>query len=534
MALITQSASGQTFSSLLAPFTGVNNGTTRLLKAISATELATLREGDLVYVESVRDYWKWLPNSTIADDGVLVTYCKPTVLGIGNGIFERLFICSPDWTFQTDWFFDELNSSGLASNENDGSTALTPILNLGEFNNRHNSNTIWRSNTAYHFRFISNPTSTYIINGFFGINTVWYFQNITDRTGILPALYSGVVDVLDTLNPATNIPWAITSNGLAVNWTGLIDKRIRLTSGASINAYSWPTLQTATPKKARCAEFLIPVASFAVSPFVGPATTTAGPTVGDTFVVEDLRTIPRIEINLHSAPGNNPSTSKVVIESLAVTTLVLSPSCGLYIDGSQVGTNIVRGAATSYHQCKITGLLDDGIKNIIGGYNTTVLVLINHLATVSTITRFTIQGDRNLDFVGGGCANSQNAWDFTQIGIFDSTAAPLRFINRNANWNSASLLYGSGNVGSLFSITPNSIVLSSVGSYAGLTVVPGVSLIRTDTTPVRTSVPAFDQTTGLYTAPRLLSAANLQATVVAGGFNYNYTDPVSGGGICNR
>jgi len=501
--------------------------------------LAGLIDGtSLAWVESVKDTWRWDATSTLTADNI--TVANPLANGANPGRFIRELFAAPEWALQTTWVVDELNTSTLASDENDGFTATTPLLTNAEFNRRTSVGTVWAANTAYHYRFLSAPTTGVVLNGFCALNAVWYVHGtMTDRAGV-STLYSGTVDALDTLNPATNTPWAITSNGLAVNWAGLIDSRIRLTSGANINAYSWATLQDGvTAKKARCAEFLTPVASFSVAPFVLPATTTAGPSVGDTFVVESLRVVPRLEVNLHIAPAGasnvSATASKCVLDSLSVTNLTLSPYCGIYCDGSQVGISIIRGAFTTLHQCKITSIGEDGLKSIIGGYNTTDLTLINNNGSLSVITRFTVQGSRTLGFQGDGAFSGFRTWDILQIGIFDSTVGCLRCITASARtyWSSSSVLYGSGNA-FVFELFPNCLLLSSLpSSYANLFIVPTTALIRIQVTPLRTSCPAFDQTTSLYTAPRLMSVANLQATVAAGGFANNFIDPVSGAGMSN-
>jgi len=46
-----------------------------------------------------------------------------------------------------------------------------------------------------------------------------------------------------------------------------------------------------------------------------------------------------------------------------------------------------------------------------------------------------------------------------------------------------------------------------------------------------TTLPAFDQATGLFTAPRTASFANLAATVAAGGFGGTFVDPVTGSSV---
>jgi len=535
MALITQSNNGAEFSSLLAPFTGVNNGSARLLKAISAGELATLREGNLVYVMSIRDYWKWLPNSTITSNDI--TYCAPTIVGAGAGRFERMMMYSPDWQQAANKtvFVDELNTSTFANDENDGLTNITPLLNDDERRRRWGPAFIYQPSVDYHVRVISTATDI-LIEGFFSLGSSCYVHASTnDREGVTPPLYSGTISAFDTLNTApiaAAIPYAIRSDGLAVNWAGLIDKRGRVTSGANINTLFWATLQDAvTPKKARITETIAPVASFTAVPFVAPASTQTPPAVADTFVIEDLRTVTRLEVTAAAMPGASPTSARVICDSLLISSLILSPHCGIYLDGCQVTTSFVRGSFTTYHQCKPLSISDDGLKSIIGGYSTTSLTLINNCVSNCLITNWTVQGARSLMFSGSGNQGSPDTWRPNQIGFFDTITPTLNYFGQGVRLNASTLLYGAGNTSTIIALVQNAVGIVQQGIWAQPVLPAASAFVTLAVGPARTSCEAHDQITGLQTAPILMSQTNMGLAVAAGGLDYTFIDPVSGAGF---
>jgi len=148
----------------LAPFTTVNNGGARPLKGISAAEFALLRNGTLVYVESVRDFYKWNPASTETDDTGAATslnrYCNPTVNGANPGRLERMFLYSPDWRVQ-DFFID----SATGHNENDGSIA-TPLANDVELFQRWGASCNLETVRAVHYAQDPTTQTNYDVNIF--------------------------------------------------------------------------------------------------------------------------------------------------------------------------------------------------------------------------------------------------------------------------------------------------------------------------------------------------------------------------------
>jgi hypothetical protein len=101
-------------------------------KALNTYDATGLTAGTLAFVKSVQDYYGWEPKSSTTADGINII--APTIGPAGR--WFRRYIVSLLWTQQATWFVDPSNSSGLANDENDGSTNKTPLLTFAELRNR--------------------------------------------------------------------------------------------------------------------------------------------------------------------------------------------------------------------------------------------------------------------------------------------------------------------------------------------------------------------------------------------------------------
>lgn len=497
------------------------------LRAYPATGIA---DGDLAYLETFRDYFVRHGASLGEDDGATVI----------SG-WRRLRIPHPEWMDQTEWVIDELNTTGLASDENSGATATRPLRTAAERWRRMGPSPRWKASTAYHIRHLSTCAAEAIDGETADTNTTIYIHgSMTDRAG--DQVFAGTATTVQALDTANNLANEIVSASIPVSWatagsggTSLVARRIRMTSGASINAISWIVLDmggAAPNARARCAEFLTPVASFNVAPFVAPAATTAVIANGDTFVVEDLRTITRLSVTLRNTAGI-PSNSRVILDSVAIN-LRESPYVGIYSDGCQITSTAASGAFANHimHSCRLGTISDPSAKSIVGGYAPSGVTLDNRATAGTSFTRWTIQGAQVVT-LGGGSTNGGLAFIVGQVGIFDTSAPPLLFAgygNRIQN----TVLYGSGNTSQILRFMQGArIVLTS---FTSTPVVTSASThVQLYATTPRTAAPALDESGGtpVWTALRNLTFTTMMQTIAAGGFGPIWTDPVSGAGWTN-
>ncbi len=85
--------------------------------------------GMLVYIESVRSYFKLDNKNTLTADNIVIVQ-------VTGGYLIRLPIACPSWQSQLTWYIDPANSTALASDENDGYTNTHPLLTWEELYRR--------------------------------------------------------------------------------------------------------------------------------------------------------------------------------------------------------------------------------------------------------------------------------------------------------------------------------------------------------------------------------------------------------------
>jgi len=504
--------------------------------ALAAYAAGSIENGETVYVETFRD--SFILNRSIRPtaDGVL------TIAASGSGVWERLRIPHPSWMNQRDWVIDEANSTSVANDENSCVDAEHPCRTAAERRRRMGSEAQWRASTVYHLRYISTCAGD-VIDGDVGASTAIYLHaSMTDRAGDLQ--FSGTFTAVTALDTATNVPWSSTSASIPVSWATaglagvtLVDRRIRIASGTNINAVAHITkdLGGAAPAAAaRFSEFLTPVASFNVAPFANPGTATAGPSNGDTFVVEDLRTISTLNINARALAAA-ASPPRIVIDSI-VTTMYGTSNVAVYADGSQVVTAASPTFTGNYtlHQCKLSGNVDFGFKNVVGGYVTVngVYALQNDSGSTGTIDRVSL-GKANSEIQVGGTFGPSGGlvWNITQVGMFDLSFSGLIIKDQGARLSSA-VIYGSGNLGPPIQLQGRSM-LQRTSLTAPISFVGTAFCVVGQSPFTRTSIPVLDESGNppVWTAPRECSLTNIAATVAAGGLGINWMDPQSGAGM---
>lgn len=556
MALVTQSNSGATFSSLLAPFTSVATATVRPLKGISAAELATLRQGDMVYVTSNRDYYKWLPTSVIANDAINNTYVAPTVVGAGAGRFERLLIASPDWMLQATWVIDAAASLGTTNNDNDGLTAATALLTDTERQYRLGKNL--GSLSEYHFRYISDVPATQevIIDQAALGGQIFLHSSMTDGSGQSVLFGPTVMGAITALNYAAaggGQPWEMICPAIAGTWsnagpagTSLIDKRGRVTAGTAANIggkfFPIKDLGGASPNaKARLAE--PNKVGVYTAPFsTANPTATFTPTAGDTFVIEKLTVIPNLFIK--TINGENATLiNGVVLDGIEYGTggRATLTGCRTIIADGCIRSTVTALMPTSFNELGCQNAASNIITalswSITNGYSRARQVILS--VNSSSLTRYMCQGTAELVLSGPRGTQSASVtqgWLINQVGVFDNTQRPLQVLDRVCLAATATI-WGNNPLagaepwyiarGSSLKYTAVSSALPASYFFINLPASGAYIACLSNAGTPRTSVPAFDIVTNLFTGNILLSPAKLQATVAAGGFGGYFFDPLT-------
>ncbi len=483
-------------------------------------------------------------------------FCDSTEGGLPStkdkfGVIWRLRVGASQILDQHNWFVDEQNSTGLASDSNDGAMATTPLLTDAERQRRMGETPIWLAGATYHLRYLSDVDEIVISGRREAGAMIFVHGSATDGHG-QATLYSGAIDNIVALARATNQPIEITSNDLATTWatpTNLIGSRIRLTSGAALGAKGWAIKQL-TGKAARCCEFN--AAAVFTSPFTA-ATGAATPSGTDTFVVERLTVAKKVFVNLTGGRGVLTNLVGVVFESLDVGQDVIAGEAieTVKFDGCIFRNSITTNgtfACLSFDACRLTVASGTAMNfprtfriEINGGYSDTATTNLNALAVVA-IARHMGQGGR---FVATGPAwGDIGAVGPKELGIFDCAAGDALTIKspHGVVFVPGFILWGSGNVA-------YSVCLRDGAGFLWPPSGGGISIANVPITSTigdvqmgggsgsRASVPAFDPVTSTYTAPRLLSWANIFKTVADGGFcptdanSPHFTDPVSGSHI---
>lgn len=140
----------------IAPIAGitaiVSVANTAALSAYAGT--AVLLQGALALVQSRQSYWSYQPGDASAADGWHIP-----ALGGGNWVYVTAADGQTQLN-QTAWFIDMSNSSGVASDDNNGFTALTPLLTKAEWRRRIGPYDVVTLNVTTTITYMSGDTGT--------------------------------------------------------------------------------------------------------------------------------------------------------------------------------------------------------------------------------------------------------------------------------------------------------------------------------------------------------------------------------------
>jgi hypothetical protein len=521
-------------------------GSGRLID-LTVAQLATLTQGDALWVESVKDTFRWEPTSVLVPDQI--TIVNPTANG-ATGRFVRQLIPAPEWMIQTSWFVDGSNMSTLANDENTGLTATAPLLTDLERQRRMGPVPSW-TQLEYHIRYVSDIAYVFI-SGYLKNSTVFVHGSTVDGQG-QTTLYTGTIDALTAQAPATNVPYQITSNAIPVSWTasGLISSatspnvRIRITSN-TVGAVAYAVFDQGT-KQARWTDVMAAVAFTA--PF---ANNNTSPVIvnGSTFVVETLTQIKYFRTDLKSEGITGTGVSgTVVFDSILVG------KSGAVLGNCEFNSTV--------EPCILTGCIVVALSNGVPSTSSAPTFRGCWITSITVGSTLAIKRFGNIPLFSGGGSdcilitqggqqqalntiNFRNNFFFQngtlivsacEIGIlgmavFDPPATNQTGIQVNGNgqinFQNNAFLWGGGTVR-----PPNFVWLLNNGNscitFVNLTNITlrGV-IVDIQLAQLGTTCPAFDQTTSVFTLPRTTSFANLVATVAAGGFGSQICDPRMG------
>jgi hypothetical protein len=189
---------------------------------------------DRVYIQSVKDYFIFNSTCSLAADGINIV--QPTT---GPGRWLRECVASPTWLQQAVWYIDPAN--GLANDENNGLTSITPLKTIAELKRRFVMPILPQVHMTIYIQ--SNCPSSDPWNITAAIPTR---SNGSDPLpwilviGATTIVHSGTISGVTAKNRATNTPNGIVDG--SVSWTTYINKPLRITSSAipaHIGALSW-------------------------------------------------------------------------------------------------------------------------------------------------------------------------------------------------------------------------------------------------------------------------------------------------------
>lgn len=399
------------------------------LTDLSEKRGADCGDGFLCWVNTQQAYYicrKTTPPSLPVADGLtVVASLDGTCVWLQYGIDQDVFLN------QATWYIDATNGS----DDNDGTSILTPLKTIGEYARRVRGGRIEVSQT------VNVAFDTYSENIDLDL---WTAEGVTVtfRGGRTPLLSSTLTAVQDW-DYATTTQGIYTDAALPVGWaaSGLLNKLIEFNDNIP-GAWSWVGIPTGgNPKAARTAP--------AVSPTLFD---NVEPPVGTSYTVYDLTTIDgTLTLNTRSDSGGQsllmqyfeiaPTSSPYSIRQIHGNTQFNACSFA-----STSGISIIAGFLTAFacqHRAVVTAR-GGGVAVISGGRFTDLLF-------ASTGGAVSIDF-RTLGEAGAGLQASTLGFleiVFTDywVGIFDSTVSRGVYAANNASMSLAASVWGSGNTG---------------------------------------------------------------------------------------
>lgn len=392
----------------------------------------------------------------------------------------------------TNFFVDPQNSSGHASNSNDGLTNTTPILTTTEFNKRI-------ALTSINFTAIV----TYMSDDNSGVgvelgSTVITTGGLLIFLGTMQVLHTGTFSAVQNFNPATQMRQTVTDG--VFSFAPFIGDMIQDTqAGANQGLVSWIMSGTTTPNLSVPFSNAIGIGVF--SP-------------GDTYQIQrgsNLAISP-------DAPGN---PTAVIWENFSL-------AAGSGFGGAQYRNCSFLGSLTTppsqlnncYLSSGVVNLQSGEIDTVAGGIVTQVGDRCNAILRLQSHTYVT---GNSLQIQGRHYLQVQ-VDVFTGVQIQDMVNDGV-IIDRQVQWDG--MVWGNGNGGAGVNMFPNGTLSVPNLHRPNVTGAAG-NIIFTPAPfggPAITVARGIDDTTATYTnagAPAAINAtwANLFTSIAGGGFNF--------------
>jgi hypothetical protein len=207
---------------------------------------------------------------------------------ISGGAYTSLSnVTSSDILSQAAWYI-----STTGNDNNSGQTAATAIRTHAELMSRIAGQEI---NVTVTIHVLNNALATEDCHVVWNIGPEGNVRYLGYATSVLA---TGSITAKTDLDEATNVPFDITDAALSDSWTalGLVNGRLRITSGARAGAVAW-VMKDLGAKKARVSQW---------KQTAWPITNnypTVFPQIGDPYVVETLSAIRSLRVNTQSDSG---------------------------------------------------------------------------------------------------------------------------------------------------------------------------------------------------------------------------------------
>lgn len=283
-------------------------GTRDALSELSAINTTILKNGSCVYVTSLRDFFFLLKDSTATANGTEVV--APLS---GPGRWFRWNIGVSVWEQQSDWYVDEQNVSGAASDSNIGDVSTAPLASYAELTRRIREANI-QQDTTVHLLSDVNASSVFQFMGRIAAPSVLTIigEAPTQLLGntTLTAVQNLVVGTDRPSIQAGGLDWTTAGPG----GTSLVGKRARVVSsvGAQEGALFWiEAVDAGDPTIA----YITRAYEAANPPAFGVVRSLA---VNDVIVVEELTKAGLLDIQFqgNGIVSNANATTSVLLQDL--------------------------------------------------------------------------------------------------------------------------------------------------------------------------------------------------------------------------